>query len=78
MCSASGRLFWTLYPFMLRTQAWCCRLDGTMTLKKRKEEVAKFQSDESVTIFLLSMHAAGTGLNLTEANNVILADCWYA
>lgn len=55
----------------------CCRLDGSMSLKKRKEEVARFRTDDSVTVFLLSMHAAGTGLNLTEANNVILADSWW-
>lgn len=55
----------------------CCRLDGTMNMLKRKAEVEKFRSDGDVTVFLLSMHAAGTGLNLTEANNVIMADCWW-
>lgn len=54
-----------------------CRLDGTMNLAQRKELVVKFQSDSSCSIFLLSMMAAGTGLNLTEANNVILADNWW-
>lgn len=54
-----------------------CRLDGTMSMLKRKEQVDKFRSDKEVTVFLLSMHAAGTGLNLTEANNVILADAWW-
>lgn len=54
-----------------------CRLDGTMNLAQRKEQVTKFQSDSSCCVFLLSMMAAGTGLNLTEANNVILADSWW-
>lgn len=54
-----------------------CRLDGTMSMLKRKEQVDEFRSNKQVTVFLLSMHAAGTGLNLTEANNVILADAWW-
>lgn len=54
-----------------------CRLDGTMSMLRRKAEVELFRTDPSKTVFLLSMHAAGTGLNLTEANNVILADCWW-
>jgi SNF2 family DNA or RNA helicase len=54
-----------------------CRLDGTMSMLKRKDQVDQFRADPTVTVFLLSMHAAGTGLNLTEASNVILADAWW-
>jgi SNF2 family DNA or RNA helicase len=54
-----------------------CRLDGTMVMEKRKLEIERFKKNKNITVFLISMHAGGTGLNLTEANNVIIADCWF-
>jgi SNF2 family DNA or RNA helicase len=54
-----------------------CRLDGTMVMEKRRLEIERFKKSRKITVFLISMHAGGTGLNLTEANNVILADCWF-
>ena len=37
----------------------------------------QFQEDESITAFLLSLRAAGSGLNLTAATYVILYDPWW-
>ncbi len=39
--------------------------------------VDKFQADRSQTVFLLSLKAAGFGLNLTAASYVILCDPWW-
>jgi superfamily II DNA or RNA helicase len=45
--------------------------------ENRDELVAQFQSDQTRTVFLLSLKAAGFGLNLTAASYVILYDPWW-
>ena len=45
--------------------------------KDRQQVVNNFQGDERAGIFLLSLKAAGTGLNLTSASYVILYDPWW-
>jgi superfamily II DNA or RNA helicase len=45
--------------------------------ENRAELVERFQSDRSQTVFLLSLKAAGFGLNLTAASYVILCDPWW-
>ncbi len=45
--------------------------------ENRAELVKKFQADRSQTVFLLSLKAAGFGLNLTAASYVILCDPWW-
>jgi superfamily II DNA or RNA helicase len=50
-------------------------LDGST--KDRKEQVEKFQYNPDVKIFLLSLKAGGTGLNLTAASYVFLLDPWW-
>ncbi|EDM28294.1 SNF2-related protein [Lentisphaera araneosa HTCC2155] len=52
-------------------------LHGSISVKKRKEMVARFQSDEYVPFFILSIKAGGTGLNLTAANHVVHFDRWW-
>lgn len=44
--------------------------------KKRDEVVDEFQSGK-VSVFLISLKAGGTGLNLTMADTVILYDPWW-
>jgi len=39
--------------------------------------IERFQQDESISVFLISLKAGGVGLNLTAANNVILLDDWW-
>jgi SNF2 family DNA or RNA helicase len=39
--------------------------------------VEKFQSDPTVPVFLISLKAGGTGLNLTGADTVIHFDPWW-
>ena len=52
-------------------------LHGEMEVKKRKDLVRRFQEDESVPFFVLSLKAGGTGLNLTAASHVIHFDRWW-
>lgn len=52
-------------------------LDGSMTPAKRQAAVDRFQNDDQVPVFLLSLKAGGTGLNLTGADTVIHFDPWW-
>jgi SNF2 family DNA or RNA helicase len=45
--------------------------------KNRQERVERFNSDESIPVFLISLKAGGTGLNLTGADYVIHYDPWW-
>jgi len=55
----------------------CPHLMLTGQSKNREELVDQFQSDQSKTAFLLSLKAAGSGLNLTAASYVVLYDPWW-
>ncbi|HMY20876.1 MAG TPA: DEAD/DEAH box helicase, partial [Polyangium sp.] len=50
-------------------------LDGST--KDRAERVERFQTDPTVPVFLISLKAGGTGLNLTAADTVIHFDPWW-
>ena len=52
------------------------KLTGATSKEKRKEEVEAFQNDDS-DVFLISLKAGGTGLNLTKASAVIHFDPWW-
>jgi SNF2 family DNA or RNA helicase len=52
-------------------------LHGGLSKVKRDELVDRFQNDDEPMLFLLSLKAAGTGLNLTAANHVIHFDRWW-
>jgi len=52
-------------------------LHGETDVKKRKDLVKRFQGDESVPFFVLSLKAGGSGLNLTAASHVIHFDRWW-
>jgi len=45
--------------------------------KERQTVVQAFQNDPNPSVFLLSLRAAGTGLNLTTASYVVLYDPWW-
>ncbi|TCC48019.1 DEAD/DEAH box helicase [Kribbella capetownensis] len=51
-------------------------LHGGTPVPKREEMVERFQAGE-VPVFLLSLKAAGTGLNLTRADHVVHYDRWW-
>jgi superfamily II DNA or RNA helicase len=43
----------------------------------RQARVDRFNQDDSIPVFLLSLKAGGTGLNLTGADTVIIYDPWW-
>lgn len=45
--------------------------------KQRQDIVNAFQNEPNASVFLLSLRAAGTGLNLTTASYVVLYDPWW-
>ncbi|MEU2668623.1 DEAD/DEAH box helicase [Streptomyces sp. NPDC007164] len=51
-------------------------LHGGTPVARREEMVERFQRGE-VPVFLLSLKAAGTGLNLTRATHVVHYDRWW-
>ena len=52
------------------------RLDGSTPARERGRLVAAFQNGDA-DLFLLSLKAGGTGLNLTAADTAILLDPWW-
>lgn len=52
-----------------------CYLDGSTS--DRGAEVGRFQTQSQIPVFLISLKAGGTGLNLTGADTVIHLDPWW-
>jgi SNF2 family DNA or RNA helicase len=52
-------------------------IHGSCSINQRKEMVENFQNNHADKIFILSLKAAGTGLNLTAASHVIHYDLWW-
>jgi SNF2 family DNA or RNA helicase len=52
-------------------------LTGQDTTKKREQMIRRFQNEDSLPVFLVSLKAGGVGLNLTRADYVFLADPWW-
>ncbi|MBI3146297.1 MAG: DEAD/DEAH box helicase [Pseudogulbenkiania sp.] len=52
-------------------------LHGGVARAKRDAMVERFQHDRTERVFILSLKAGGTGLNLTAASNVIHYDLWW-
>ncbi len=52
-------------------------LYGRHTKEMRKKEIKKFENDASTKLFLISLKAGGTGLNLVEADYIFILDPWW-
>ncbi len=52
-------------------------LHGGCSVSRRAEMVDRFQKNKEDKVFVLSLKAAGTGLNLTAASHVIHFDLWW-
>jgi SNF2 family DNA or RNA helicase len=52
-------------------------LHGAVPQQQRERLVGRFQAEDGPPLFLLSLKAGGTGLNLTRANHVIHFDRWW-
>jgi SWI/SNF-related matrix-associated actin-dependent regulator of chromatin subfamily A3 len=73
---------WTFFlsllePFLRKAGIRFARLDGTMNVKKRDEAVVTF-TESGCEVLLASLAVANVGLNLVMANQVIMADSWWA
>lgn len=54
------------------------RIDGTMPAHARDKSITDLENNSSVTVLLASLGVCSVGLNLVAANQVILADSWWA
>ena len=52
-------------------------LDGQSSTKNRQKSVENFQTNDACRVFLISLKAGGTGLNLTAADYVYIVDPWW-
>ena len=52
-------------------------LDGSVSSKNRVKLIGEFNENKEIRIFLISLKAGGTGLNLTSADIVIHFDPWW-
>ena len=52
-------------------------LDGSTKTKDRLKLVDEFNNNDDIKVFLISLKAGGTGLNLTSADTVIHLDPWW-
>lgn len=65
-----------LVEHQIKQKGWgYVQLDGKT--KDRAQVVQSFQENPEVRIFLISLKAGGTGLNLTQAEYVYLLDPWW-
>ncbi|MBF0508509.1 MAG: SWF/SNF helicase family protein, partial [Deltaproteobacteria bacterium] len=49
----------------------------TGATRDRKEVVQKFQDDDTVKVFLMTLRTGGLGLNLTAADYIFIFDPWW-
>ncbi|KAF1845826.1 uncharacterized protein K460DRAFT_286410 [Cucurbitaria berberidis CBS 394.84] len=54
------------------------RIDGSMSATQRDTALEALESDPSTTVMLASLSVCSVGLNLVAANQVIMADSWWA
>lgn len=52
----------------------CVRVDGNTSAKKKHEAKEKFQNDKNIKLFIGNIKAAGVGLTLTAASNVLFIE----
>ncbi len=62
---------------LIENQISYCYLDGSMDEKERQQQINLFQNESEKQVFLLSLRAGNSGLNLTAADYVFLADPWW-
>ena len=73
--SQFAQMLFRLRPMLDEREIPTYLLTGQTT--KRQTLIDEFESDESPSVFLISLKAGGTGLNLVSASHVILFDPWW-
>lgn len=51
--------------------------DGSTSAPDREKAIQRFQQDDTIRVFLISLKAGGVGLNLTAADYVYIMDPWW-
>jgi non-specific serine/threonine protein kinase len=69
------KMLWIIRGYLDQEHYPYAYLDGKT--RKRQKQIDKFQNDPDIKIFLISLKAGGTGLNLTAADYVIHVDPWW-
>ncbi|CAN8073048.1 unnamed protein product [Agarophyton chilense] len=78
LCFSQWTRMFDLLEVPLKTEGYeFVRLDGAMSVFAREEAMTVFKTRSSCRLFLISLTAGSTGLNLTEANHVFLLDSWW-
>ena len=67
----------TKYYYFQENKISYLKLTGQTKVADRIDLVDKFNEDENIKVFLISLKAGGTGLNLTGADVVIHYDPWW-
>lgn len=62
-------------PVLKEKNIPCEYLDGAT--RNRQDKVDNFNNNPDIPLFLLSLKAGGTGLNLTSADTVVIYDPWW-
>ncbi|KAJ9382898.1 hypothetical protein DTO063F5_5417 [Paecilomyces variotii] len=65
-------------PHLERNGITFARIDGKMQSVKRDKSTHQFSNDPECKVLLASLNVCSVGLNLVAANQVILADSWWA
>ncbi|KAJ9257883.1 hypothetical protein DTO207G8_1660 [Paecilomyces variotii] len=65
-------------PHLERNGISFARIDGKMQSAKRDKSTHQFSNDPECKVLLASLNVCSVGLNLVAANQVILADSWWA
>jgi len=53
------------------------RIDGNMSYQGRRAAIHAFKKRGEITVCLISLKASSYGLNLVEANHVLICDPWW-
>lgn len=71
--------FLNIIEHQLKQNGWkYCRIDGTMKANHRDAAMTALNEDPECRIMLASLAVCSVGLNLVAANQVIMADSWWA
>jgi SNF2 family DNA or RNA helicase len=75
--SGYSSMFWYIEKELDRLGISYLKLTGQTKVNQRMNLVNRFNNDDSVKVFLISLKAGGTGLNLIGADMVIHYDPWW-
>ncbi|GIY20294.1 DNA excision repair protein ERCC-6 [Caerostris extrusa] len=75
LCSLKSRQMLQILEIFVKSKNYSyMKMDGTTTISSRQPLIAKFNSDPTIFVFLLTTRVGGIGINLTGANRIILYD----